>query len=235
MALPGDSYSLSTAPRLDLRCIRRAARSLIFTTPADTRSKALGNELGKGGGNRDVPKVSGLVWLAKRQGALIMQSEGVPTGEYLQWLFASTTGRLRRSTYWYASLSLVVLTVVLVLIAGAFGDHGHKGMQALIMIPALLVYIVGGLSLAVKRLHDRDMSGGWVLAGFIPYLGALFMFIVAGCMRGTIGRNEYGPDPVASDTVDNLPGNNQDGVTIDTIRSSGTSHSASQFGPTSVK
>jgi uncharacterized membrane protein YhaH (DUF805 family) len=131
-----------------------------------------------------------------------MQAEDVPTGEYLQWLFVSTTGRLRRSTYWFASLSLMVLMVVLILIAGAFGDHGHKGMQALIMITALIVYIVGGLSLTVKRLHDRDMSGGWVLAGFIPYLGALFMFIVGGCMRGTVGRNEYGPDPLSSDTDD---------------------------------
>jgi uncharacterized membrane protein YhaH (DUF805 family) len=44
------------------------------------------------------------------------------------------------------------------------------------------------------------MSGAWVIVGFIPYVGALFMFIVAGCMRGTVGDNEYGPDPLALDT-----------------------------------
>jgi len=48
----------------------------------------------------------------------------------------------------------------------------------------------------IKRLHDQDMSGVWVLACFVPYLGELFSLIVLGCLKGTGGSNDYGADPL---------------------------------------
>jgi len=49
----------------------------------------------------------------------------------------------------------------------------------------------------VKRYHDRDKSGWWVLIIFLPVIGALWYLIECGFLRGTDGNNAYGPDPLA--------------------------------------
>src|SRR5882757_3574518 len=121
-------------------------------------------------------------------------------GDFFQWLLASTEGRLRRSTYWAASLSLLVGTGLLVLFSAILGRSGYKGWQSLVVLLALAIYLFCGVCLTVKRLHDRDMSGGWILVGLIPYIGPLFTFVVAGCLAGTDGSNSYGPDPRAVET-----------------------------------
>ncbi|MDH5331954.1 MAG: DUF805 domain-containing protein, partial [Aquincola sp.] len=53
------------------------------------------------------------------------------------------------------------------------------------------------LALSVKRWHDRDKSGWWVLVALIPFIGWLWMLIENGVRRGTVGPNRYG-DPAAS-------------------------------------
>jgi uncharacterized membrane protein YhaH (DUF805 family) len=57
----------------------------------------------------------------------------------------------------------------------------------------LLVWIsiVGG----AKRCHDRDRSGWFQLIILIPVLGALWLLVELGFLRGTIGANRFGPDP----------------------------------------
>jgi uncharacterized membrane protein YhaH (DUF805 family) len=47
-----------------------------------------------------------------------------------------------------------------------------------------------------KRLHDRDKSGWWVLITLISILGDLWLVVECGCLRGTVGENRYGPDPL---------------------------------------
>lgn len=77
---------------------------------------------------------------------------------------------------------------------------------------------------AIKRLHDRSKSGWWVLVFFvlpaIIGIGAdtiegtgswalnaisivlnIWGFVELGCLRGTQGPNEYGPDPLAQDAL----------------------------------
>jgi len=51
------------------------------------------------------------------------------------------------------------------------------------------------LAVFVKRWHDRDKSGWWVLIVLIPLIGWLWMLIECGFLEGTIGPNKYGPDP----------------------------------------
>ena len=47
----------------------------------------------------------------------------------------------------------------------------------------------------IKRFHDRNKSGWWVLIALIPLVGALWIVIECGFLRGTVGDNRYGPDP----------------------------------------
>jgi uncharacterized membrane protein YhaH (DUF805 family) len=49
----------------------------------------------------------------------------------------------------------------------------------------------------VKRWHDRDKSGWWVLINFIPLVGPLWTLIECGFIKGTTGENRFGPDPLA--------------------------------------
>ncbi len=46
----------------------------------------------------------------------------------------------------------------------------------------------------MKRLHDLDRSGWWVLVGFVPYGGPLAKVVILGCLPGTKGANRFGAD-----------------------------------------
>ncbi len=60
------------------------------------------------------------------------------------------------------------------------------GLFALaVLIPAIIVYI--------KRFHDRDKSGWWVLIGLVPLIGQLWLLIECGFLAGTPGPNRFGP------------------------------------------
>lgn len=65
------------------------------------------------------------------------------------------------------------------------------------MIPLILLVIVTIIALAVHALHVAGMLGSITGAlGIIMFAVAIWFFIEFGCMRGTIGVNRYGPDPV---------------------------------------
>ena len=55
-----------------------------------------------------------------------------------------------------------------------------------------LAALVPTLSLSVRRLHDLDRAGWWLLLFFVP--AANFVLVVWWCMRGTNGYNKFGPD-----------------------------------------
>ena len=55
---------------------------------------------------------------------------------------------------------------------------------------------VFGLVLSVKRWHDRNKSGRWVLINLVPVVGWLWHLIECGFLRGTIGPNRFGQDPL---------------------------------------
>jgi hypothetical protein len=68
-------------------------------------------------------------------------------------------------------------------LAGRPGEP--EAMVALALIPSIIVYI--------KRFHDRDKSGWWVLIGLIPIIGAIWLLIVLGFLNGPPGPNRSGP------------------------------------------
>lgn len=48
---------------------------------------------------------------------------------------------------------------------------------------------------SAQRLHDRDRSARWLLAGLVPVLGAVWL-LVQFCRRGAASDNRWGPDPL---------------------------------------
>ena len=61
--------------------------------------------------------------------------------------------------------------------------------------------LIPGLAVAVRRLHDRDLSGWWLLGFFVGYMIPLInffvgiAFLVIMLLPGTPGPNRFGPDP----------------------------------------
>ncbi|ODS02512.1 hypothetical protein AUC71_14910 [Methyloceanibacter marginalis] len=125
--------------------------------------------------------------------ALSILGKGGSIMDYKQF-YLSAQGRVNRKQLWlYLVLPAVVVSLILSLIDAAIGTvDAESGLGLLsglwsliILIPAILIYI--------KRFHDRDKSGWWVLIGLIPIIGALWLLIELGFLKGTDGPNRYGP------------------------------------------
>lgn len=109
--------------------------------------------------------------------------------------YAVFEGRASRAEYWYFILFNIIAAVILMLIENALGlvlitENGGVGFLS--MIYALAVF-VPSLAVAVRRLHDTDRSGWWVLLALIPLLS--LVLIVFFIFKGTEGENQYGAAP----------------------------------------
>ena len=62
-----------------------------------------------------------------------------------------------------------------------------------------LFFGLSALAVSVKRWHDRDKSGWWVLLNLLPVIGWLWALIDNGFLRGSVGPNRFGEDPLAAD------------------------------------
>ena len=123
-----------------------------------------------------------------------------------KWLLFSFDGRIGRGEYWKGSILLGLIVVAIIMaVAVPLGLSGMLEGSTSDEPPMLFIGIIllamlplgwSSLAIGVKRWHDRGKSGAWVLIGFIPYIGSLWVFIECGCLRGTPGDNAYGPDPL---------------------------------------
>jgi uncharacterized membrane protein YhaH (DUF805 family) len=109
----------------------------------------------------------------------------------LAHIYFSFNGRIDLATYWLKGvLPILAFTIIINLIDVAYFDYsGYSGVPTLL---GFLLVIWPSLALSVKRWHDRDKSGWWVLIGIIPYIGIIWAFIENGLLPGTKGPNHYG-------------------------------------------
>ena len=116
-------------------------------------------------------------------------------------------GRANRAKWWLVALSVfVVEMIVFAAIAGGAAMSGDPQEIASAIGPiaggVIFVMVVLAtwihIAVAVKRYHDRNKSGWWVLIVFLPVIGGLWYLIECGFLRGTPGPNTYGPDPLAA-------------------------------------
>lgn len=119
--------------------------------------------------------------------------------------YADFQGRSRRMEYWMFALGIaifaIVWTIVLLALGGLDQTGGLSGAAlawAVLGGLAYLAILIPGIAVQVRRFHDRDMSGWFVLLNFIPYLGGLIVFVFM-VLPGTQGSNRFGPDPINPD------------------------------------
>lgn len=111
-------------------------------------------------------------------------------------LFFSFRGRLSRRQFWlYGVLALLGLAV---LGQGLLGIARVRAQTADLIVNLLLVW--PALAVSVKRWHDRDKSGWWVLVNLVPVIGWIWALIDNGFRRGSAGPNRFGEDPLSAAT-----------------------------------
>ncbi len=115
---------------------------------------------------------------------------------YLEALkkYAVFGGRSRRMEYWYFVLFNLVVYIVLSLIDTLLGTFNIvQGVGLLSGIYSLAV-LIPTLAVMVRRLHDIDRTGWWILINLIPLIGTIVLLVFA-LTPGTPGSNQYGSDP----------------------------------------
>jgi uncharacterized membrane protein YhaH (DUF805 family) len=139
---------------------------------------------------------------------------GVPPSVLHVWFGFS--GRLNRAKLW-----LVGLINCAIIVAGAI--FAYLTDSNIAWAGFALVYLalaISGLAITIKRLHDRDKSGWWALlflvapsvisgigaasgqiggavTGLVSFGISIWALVELGCLRGTVGPNQFGPDPLA--------------------------------------
>jgi uncharacterized membrane protein YhaH (DUF805 family) len=120
--------------------------------------------------------------------------------------YADFTGRSRRKEYWMFFLfNLLIAVVVWGLLAVTYIAGMSETAMTTVMTPVFLLYalvvlafVIPGLAVTVRRLHDTDRSGWTILFGLIPIVGPILLLVYY-CTEGTRGPNRFGPDPKAGE------------------------------------
>lgn len=125
--------------------------------------------------------------------------------------YADFQGRSRRLEYWMFALFIFLVAIawgiVFAILGGLSGYENGTGIGTLAMAwifvaaVAYLAILIPSIAVQVRRFHDRDMSGWFVLLNFIPYIGGLVVFVFM-VLPGTVGENRFGPDPKDPHGVD---------------------------------
>lgn len=105
--------------------------------------------------------------------------------------YAEFSGRARRQEYWMFVLFNFVIASAATLIDELLGYRGDYGL--LNSLYSLAIFIPG-LAVTVRRLHDTDKSGWFLLIALIPVIGWIWIIVVL-ATAGVRGANKYGADP----------------------------------------
>ena len=96
-------------------------------------------------------------------------------------------GRASRPEYWWWTLFVIIVYVVLVGLGAAL----QSSIFSIIALLFWLGVLLPALAVTVRRLHDTDHSGWWIFIELVPIVGPFWLlyFLVIG---GTPGPNRFG-------------------------------------------
>ena len=120
-------------------------------------------------------------------------------GWYIEALkkYAVFGGRSRRKEYWYFVLFSVIVSLVLSAIDALLGTFSSSTNVGLLGGIYGLAIIVPSIAVSVRRLHDIDRTGWWVLIHLVPVIGSIVLLVFA-VLDGTPGENRFGSNPKGS-------------------------------------
>ena len=103
--------------------------------------------------------------------------------------YVDFNGRASRPAYWWWLLFAILLAVAVSAMDGTIFEE-----SMLLTLFVWLGLILPSLSVAIRRLHDTDRSGWWILISFIPIIGFIVLLVFYLQESDPID-NRYGPPP----------------------------------------
>ncbi|HEY4892473.1 MAG TPA: DUF805 domain-containing protein [Reyranella sp.] len=116
-------------------------------------------------------------------------------------------GRTNRAKFWLVALAIFVVEAILFAMLGsniAMSDDPQEALARMGPVTSIVLVLFGilvtwiSIAVGIKRFHDRNKSGVWILIIFVPLIGSLWYLIECGFLKGTTGPNNYGPDPLGA-------------------------------------
>jgi uncharacterized membrane protein YhaH (DUF805 family) len=114
---------------------------------------------------------------------------------YLQGLkkYAVFEGRATRQEYWMYVLFNSIAAIVFMIVDAVLGTSASGMPFGMLTAVYLVGTILPSLAVLVRRLHDTNRSGWWVLISLVPF-GGLVLLVFA-VQDSDAGVNQYGPNP----------------------------------------
>ncbi|MGZ3339113.1 MAG: DUF805 domain-containing protein [Reyranella sp.] len=116
-------------------------------------------------------------------------------------------GRTNRAKFWLVALAIFVVEAILFAGLGsnmAMSDDPQEALARMGPVTSIVLLLFGilvtwiSIAVGIKRFHDRNKSGVWILIIFVPVIGGIWYLVECGFLRGTMGPNNYGPDPLGA-------------------------------------
>ena len=110
--------------------------------------------------------------------------------------YADFSGRAPRAEYWWFYLLIIIGYVIAMILDSMLGLGQTVGPYGVLMAVFALAMLIPSIAAGIRRLHDTDRSGWWLLIVLVPLIGVIVL-IVFFVTQGTPGPNKYGDDPYA--------------------------------------
>ena len=145
---------------------------------------------------------------------MTMEWATLPLKKYSQF-----SGRSRRKEFWSFILLCIVVSIVANVVDGMLGMSTLiGGIYGPLMLLVALALVIPQWAVGIRRLHDTNRSGWWMLLGLLPLVTMLLGFMTGlwilnllnlaalvllyfFVLEGTRGPNDYGPDPKATEAA----------------------------------
>jgi uncharacterized membrane protein YhaH (DUF805 family) len=110
--------------------------------------------------------------------------------------YADFAGRAPRAEYWWFYLLVVVGYIITTIIDSILG----MGPYGVLTILFALAMLLPSLAVGVRRLHDTNRSGWWLLIGLVPLIGAIVLLVFF-VLPSEPAENSYGSSPYGEAVV----------------------------------
>ena len=110
--------------------------------------------------------------------------------------YVGFSGRARRKEYWMFTLFNIIFAVIAIVLDNVLGLAIKEVGYGPIYLIYILATLLPGLAVSVRRLHDTNKSGLYLLLAFIPCVGGIILLVFM-ATEGDAGDNQYGPNPKA--------------------------------------
>ena len=108
--------------------------------------------------------------------------------------YAVFEGRSTRQEYWL----FVLINVLIQIAAFTIASFTPESVAIVIMLAYaayVLITLVPSIAVTVRRLHDMNRSGWWILIALFPFVGGIVLLVFL-ATEGDLNANKYGPNPL---------------------------------------